>query len=182
MGFIVSLFVLWLIFIPIIIYLMLFATFIMIIVQIAIYLIMAYIFNSISIMSICSNLNYKKIFLSWIPIYNKYLLSKMIGDKILGAIKTLINIIVLSVIIYCYIKSNISYITIGILVIFIAIEFILNSIIAYKIYKKATNKYGDILTVFNVLTLGMLSPIFLFIIRNKIKIVEEEKIEIINSK
>ena len=66
--------------------------------------------------------------------------------------------------------------------IFIAIEFILNSIIAYKIYKKTTNKYGDILTVFNVLTLGMLSPIFLFIIRNKIKIVEEENIEIINSK
>ena len=57
----------------------------------------------------------------------------------------------------------------GIFLICILISFVLDVIIAHKIYTKAIGKYGDIFTVFSVLTLGFLRPIFLFAIRSKVK-------------
>lgn len=50
----------------------------------------------------------------------------------------------------------------------IFVGFILDIVVSHKIYINVTPKYGDILTVLSVLTFGILRPIFLFIIRNKI--------------
>ena len=44
---------------------------------------------------------------------------------------------------------------------------ILDTIISHKIYISHTNKYRDILTIFNILSFGLLRPIFLFMVRNK---------------
>lgn len=133
----------------------------------AIYLILTYVFESISIMSISKNLNYQKSFLAWIPIYNKYLLGKIIGTKGLSAVLTLFNIITIVTAIYCYFDFN--YMAFSLLLIGIIVEFILEIIISHKIYKSVTNKYCDVLTIFNILTLGLLRPIILFLIRNKIQ-------------
>ena len=54
-----------------------------------------------------------------------------------------------------------------ILLILIVLSFVIDIIISHKIYKNVTSKYADILTVVNVLTLGLTRPIILFIIRNK---------------
>ena len=54
-----------------------------------------------------------------------------------------------------------------ILIISLIITFILDTIISHKIYISHTNKYGDILTIFNILSFGLLRPIFLFMVRNK---------------
>ena len=54
-----------------------------------------------------------------------------------------------------------------VLIISLIVTFILDTIISHKIYKARANKYGDILTIFNILSFGLLRPIFLFILRNK---------------
>ena len=64
-----------------------------------------------------------------------------------------------------YINKELEIVLFIILVISLIITFILDTMIAHRIYKSRTNKYGDILTVFNILSLGLLRPIFLFIIR-----------------
>ena len=51
----------------------------------------------------------------------------------------------------------------------IFVGFILDIIVSHKIYMKVTKKYGDILTVLNVVSFGILRPIILFVIRNKVK-------------
>lgn len=66
-----------------------------------------------------------------------------------------------------FINKELEIVLFIILVISLIITFILDTIIAHRIYKSRANKYGDILTVFNILSLGLLRPIFLFIIRNK---------------
>ena len=169
MGAIIGLFVFGILSIPIFIYLFLYATIIIIVAIIIIYFITAYIFESISIMNICKNISYKNCFLAWIPIYNKYLLCKIIETKALFLIRTICNIILLTIIYYWYIKS-INFITFSILLIVIIIKFILESIISYKLFKNVTNRYGDILTILNIITLGLITPIFLFIVRNKIQV------------
>lgn len=45
--------------------------------------------------------------------------------------------------------------------------FILDTLIAHRIYKSRAGKYGDVLTVFTVLSLGLLRPVFLFAVRNR---------------
>ena len=44
---------------------------------------------------------------------------------------------------------------------------LLDTLIAHRIYKSRAGKYGDVLTVFTVLSLGLLRPVFLFAVRNR---------------
>ena len=146
-----------------------FFTFVAIFLAIVVYTVITYIFESIAIMSMSKNLGYKAIYTSWIPFYNKYLLGKIAENKVLGGIAAISNIIITGVGIYCYIQNEFQPIIFLIFLTCVLIGFILDIVISHKIYVKAINKYGDILTIFSVLTLGLLRPIFLFIIRNKIK-------------
>ena len=63
----------------------------------------------------------------------------------------------------------------GLFLVAYILGFVLDMIPAHKIYKSVTSRYGDILTIVSVLSLGLLRPVILFIIRNK---VEHEKMEI----
>ena len=132
------------------------------------YAVMTYIFESISIMCICKNLQYKAPFTAWIPFYNKYLLGKISGNKILGVILAITNIATFFMGIYCYSLSTFSPISFGVFLVCMLLGFILDIVISHKIYKNVTNKYADILTILSVLSLGILRPIILFVIRNKI--------------
>ena len=141
--------------------------FIAIFVAIVLYIIMSYTFQGISIMCMSKNMGYKNIFTAWIPFYNKYLLGKIAGNKIMGGISGVLSFISICLGTSFYINKELEIVLFIILAISLTIAFILDTIIAHKIYKSRANKYGDILTVFNILSLGLLRPIFLFIIRNK---------------
>lgn len=147
----------------------LFFIFIAIFLAIIVYVIITYIFESISIMCMSKNLQYKAPFTAWIPFYNKYLLSKIAGSKMLGLILALFNIGTVCTGLYCYFQTEFNYIVFIMFLICILVGFIIDIVVSHKIYINVTQKYGDILTVLSVLTLGILRPIFLFIIRNKVK-------------
>ena len=66
-----------------------------------------------------------------------------------------------------YIQQELEVALFIVLIISLIVTFILDTIISHKIYKTRANKYGDILTIFNILSFGLLRPIFLFILRNK---------------
>ena len=141
--------------------------FIAIFVAVVLYIIMSYTFQGISIMCMSKNMGYKNAFTAWIPFYNKYLLGKIVGNKIMGGISGILSFLSICLGARFFINIELEIVLFIILVISLIITFILDTIIAHRIYKSRANKYGDILTVFNILSLGLLRPIFLFIIRNK---------------
>lgn len=146
-----------------------FFTFIAIFLAIIFYVIVTYIFESISIMGMSKNLEYRATFTAWIPFYNKYLLSKIAGSKKLGVILALFNIGTVGTGLYCYFQTEFNYIVFIMFLVCIFVGFILDIIVSHKIYMKVTKKYGDILTVLSVVSFGILRPIILFVIRNKVK-------------
>ena len=150
--------------------------FIAIFIAIIIYEVITYIFESMAIMQMSKNLKYKVPFTEWIPFYNKYLLGKIVGNKILGIIVAVLNGITAVSGTYCYIQTQPNPAIFIIFLLCVLIGFILDIIISHKIYKNATNKYGDIYTILSILTLGILRPIFLFIVRNKVKKTNETEI------
>lgn len=134
-----------------------------------IYQVITYVFESIAIMEMGRNLQYKAVGTAWIPFYNKYLLGKIGQHKVLGAILAILNVAIVVTGIGSYMQSDLNAILFGMFLLCTFASFILDSIIAHKIYVKASGKYGDILTVLGVLTLGFLRPIFLFVMRRKVK-------------
>ncbi len=139
------------------------------------YILLTYIFEGIALMRISENLGCKGYMTSWIPFYNKYLLGRISGSKILGIILLMDNILIIAMGFYFY-KYQVYNVELFILfLLLLLISFILNMVISHKIFKMVTFKYGDILTIVSVLSLGILRPIFLFIFRNK-KIVNKHRI------
>lgn len=136
-------------------------------VGIILYLIISYTFEGISIMCMGKKLKYKNIFTAWIPFYNKYMLGKISGNKVIGMVSCVLSFISILLSIRFYIHQEFEIVLFIILVISLVVTFILDTIISHKIYKARTNKYGDILTIFNILSFGLLRPIFLFVLRNK---------------
>lgn len=126
-----------------------------------IYVIVSYIFESLAITKLSKNK-----FLSWIPFYNKYLLGKTCNKKLLGVFTEILSltIFILALIIYLNKEFN-TYLLIAMLIL-LTILFILETIIATKIYEKTIPKYKDILTVLTILSFGLLRPIFLFLVRS----------------
>lgn len=141
-----------------------------IILVLLVYQVMVYFFESISIMCMCKNLKYNAPITAWIPFYNKYLLGKISGSKSLGIILASLNFLMVGSLILSYSKNLNSGVFSIIFLICALVGFLFDIIVAHKIYDKAEIKYGDLLTVFSVLTVGILRPIFLFMIRNKVNI------------
>ena len=118
-------------------------------------------------MCLSKNMGYKNTFTAWIPFYNKYLLGSIAGNKIMGIISGILSFVSICLGIYFYIHKELEIVLFIILIISLIITFVLDTIISHKIYISHTNKYGDILTIFNILSFGLLRPIFLFMVRNK---------------
>ena len=140
--------------------LFLYIFFITIFVAIILYMVISYTFEGISIMCMSKNMGYKNTFTAWIPFY-------------MGIISGILSFVSICLGIYFYIHKELEIVLFIILIISLIITFILDTIISHKIYISHTNKYGDILTIFNILSFGLLRPIFLFIVRNG-----EEKINV----
>ena len=135
---------------------------------IVIFAVINYIFESISISCIGNKMNCSFKFISWIPFYNKFILGKIGGNKIIGGILGILNLFIVLFGIYFFVNTKTNYIIVCIFILCLLLSFILDTILSYKIYSKAVNKYSSLLTVLNILSLGILRPIILFVIRNKV--------------
>ena len=135
---------------------------------IVIFAVINYIFESISISCIGNKMNCSFKFISWIPFYNKFLLGKIGGNKIIGGLLGILNLFIVLFGIYFFVNTKTNYIIVCIFILCLLLSFILDTILSYKIYSKAVNKYSSLLTVLNILSLGILRPIILFVIRNKV--------------
>ena len=67
--------------------------FIAIFVAVVLYIIISYTFQGISIMCMSKNMEYNNTFTAWIPFYNKYLLGKIAGNKIMGVMSGVLSFI-----------------------------------------------------------------------------------------
>ncbi len=131
------------------------------------YVLVSYIFESISIVSMSKRLKYKNAYTGWIPFYNKYILGKIGNSKPLGITLVITTLISTITIILFFVFKEPQSILIIFFLLSVLITFIIDIILSHKIFNKYSSKYKDIMTILSVLSLGFLRPIFLFIIRNK---------------
>ena len=114
------------------------------ILAIILYKVISYTFEGISIMCMSKNMGYKNTFTAWIPFYNKYLLGSIAGNKIMGIISGTLSFVSICLGIYFYIHKELEIVLFIILIISLIITFIL--------------------TIFNILSFGLLRPIFIFMV------------------
>lgn len=142
--------------------------FIAVLAVILFYTLVSYVLECFTAMRMGENLNYKVKFSAWIPFYNKYILGKIAGNKVLGCISAIFTLTNFSLCIYFYYNNReINTLLFILLMICVIITFIIDTVISHKLFSRRINKTADILTVANVITLGILRPIFIFAIRNK---------------
>ena len=106
---------------------------------------------------------------SWIPYYSKYLLGKEVALEKEGLFLMMIEIMG-TILFYLSLNAQLGSLDTIIFLLFlgcILLSFIMNIYISHQIIKKVYPKYGDWITVFNVLTLGFFRSISLFLVRNK---------------
>ena len=131
----------------------------------------------ISIFYLVENYIFESLFLynkthskkSWIPYYSKYLLGKVVALEKEGLFLMMIEIMG-TILFYLSLNVQLGSLDTIIFLLFLGcvlLSFIMNIYILHQIIKKVYPKYGDWITVFNVLTLGFFRSISLFLVRNK---------------
>jgi hypothetical protein len=114
-------------------------------------IIILYILGSIGLMKIADKMGEEKSWIAWVPVLNLYLIGKLGFSNVVGWLMIALGILSGNR------DTNNS--------IFSFALSILTAISLYKIYSKVSDK-AVLMTVFTVLSLGLLTPIFLFSIRN----------------
>ena len=131
----------------------------------------------ISIFYLVENYIFESLFLynkthskkSWIPYYSEYLLGKEVTLEKEGLFLMMIEIMG-TILFYLSLNVQLGSLDTIIFLLFLGcvlLSFIMNIYISHQIIKKVYPKYGDWITVFNVLTLGFFRSISLFLVRNK---------------
>ena len=131
----------------------------------------------ISIFYLVENYIFESLFLynkthskkSWILYYSKYLLAKEVALEKEGLFLMMIEIMG-TILFYLSLNVQLGSLDTIIFLLFLGcvlLSFIMNIYILHQIIKKVCPKYGDWITVFNVLTLGFFRSISLFLVRNK---------------
>ncbi len=115
-----------------------------------------YILGSIGLMKIADRTGEERSWMAWVPVLNIYLLGKLGFSNVVGWV-----MVVLFLLNGNKTTSNSMF--------SLALS-VLTIISFHKIYSKVSDK-AVIMTVFTVLSLGLLGPIFLFMIRNNDRIV-----------
>ena len=121
------------------------------------YLIENYIFESLFLYN---KMHSKK---AWIPYYSKYLLGKEAFLEKEGLILMIIEIIG-TILFYLSLNIQLGSLDTIIFLLFLGcvlVSFIMNIYFSHQIIKKIYPKYGDWITIFNVLTLGFFKSISL---------------------
>ena len=85
----------------------------------------------------------------------------------MGAVSALLTLLSVCLCVYFYVCRKLNTLWFILLLMALLAVFILDTLIAHRIYKSRAGKYGDVLTVFTVLSLGLLRPVFLFAVRNR---------------
>ena len=147
-------------------------TFIMVIYPI--YLFLRYLFEAIAFYKMSNRRNDRHPWIAWIPFANEYLRGKIAYNTRSGGIAMLIckiATVIFTILVYMGTKSaNASIEAINKFIYIISLVLSIGAtvfyyITTYIIYKKYSKKYF-IMTLFTILTLGALEPIFVFVIRN----------------
>ena len=123
--------------------------------------IILYIFNGLGLSKIAKNQNLNNSWFAWVPILNVYLLGKIAMDDNVGiALAVLMGLMTFASKIPFLGFAGLGYI-------------VLYFIATHKLFDKLSDK-AVVMTVFNVLSFGMLTPIFLFAIRkNQERVITE---------
>lgn len=132
----------------------------------AAYIMASYVLEGFSIACMRKKAGDAHTFPAWIPFYSKYLLGKLAGRRVMGAVSALLTLLSVCLCVYFYVCRELNTLWFILLLMALLAVFILDTLIAHRIYK-SRSKYGDLLTVFTVLSLGLLRPVFLFAVRNR---------------
>ena len=132
----------------------------------AAYIMASYVLEGFSIACMRKKAGDAHTFPAWIPFYSKYLLGKLADRRVMGAVSALLTLLSVCLCVYFYVCRELNTLWFILLLMALSAVFILDTLIAHRIYK-SRSKYGDILTVFTVLSLGLLSPVFLFAVRSR---------------
>ena len=132
----------------------------------AIFIIVLYILSGIGLMGITNKLGQRGSWMAWVPIFNFYLMGKLAFTKIIGWITVALVFFSSS-----YSSTINGETTTGTILPapfdtiagYILAALLLTSI--YKIYNKVSEK-AVVMMLFTVLSFGLLTPVFLFAIRN----------------
>ena len=127
----------------------------------AAYIMASYVLEGFSIACMRIKAGDAHTFPAWIPFYSKYLLGKL-ADR-----RALLTLLSVCLCVYFYVCRELNTLWFILLLMALLAVFILDTLIAHRIYKSRAGKYGDVLTVFTVLSLGLLRPVFLFAVRNR---------------
>lgn len=129
---------------------------------IVIYLLVSYVFESLALHTMS---NYKT--LSWVPCLNKYCLGSLVKKEKMGLVLTIVDLMMVILGSYLFLSGAYSALLFLLLLLLTAVSFVLNTILAHLIFKERSARFGDIYTILSVLSLGLLRPIFMFVLRNK---------------
>ena len=133
----------------------------------AAYIMASYVLEGFSIACMRKKAGDAHTFPAWIPFYSKYLLGKLADQRVMGAVSALLTLLSVCLCVYFYVCRELNTLWFILLLMALLAVFILDTLIAHRIYKSRAGKYGDVLTVFTVLSLGLLRPVFLFAVRNR---------------
>lgn len=133
----------------------------------AAYIMASYVLEGFSIACMRKKAGDAHTFPAWIPFYSKYLLGRLADRRVMGAVSALLTLLSVCLCVYFYVCRELNTLWFILLLMALLAVFILDTLIAHRIYKSRAGKYGDVLTVFTVLSLGLLRPVFLFAVRNR---------------
>ena len=137
----------------------------------AAYIMASYVLEGFSIACMRKKAGDAHTFPAWIPFYSKYLLGKLADRRVMGAVSALLTLLSVCLCVYFYVCRELNTLWFILLLMALLAVFILDTLIAHwkarYLYKSRAGKYGDVLTVFTVLSLGLLRPVFLFAVRNR---------------
>ena len=137
--------------------------YIAVLVSVFLYSLISYTFESIALMRMSCGMKAA----AWIPFYNKYLLGKTAGKRVLGALSAILTLVQVSVSLYFYLWQKFEPYLFALLLLCTVLNFVFNAVMANRIFSDRAGKYSDILTAVNIITLGLLQSVFIFAVRNK---------------
>ena len=103
-----------------------------------------------------------------LPIYNKYLLGEIAGKKVLGVFSGIFTLVMIGTGAYCYRTLTMDRLIFGTFLVSAILGFILDLVIAYRLYKNVVPKWKDVLLLLSILSGGLLRPVILFGLRKKV--------------
>ncbi len=140
-----------------------FIFFITIFIVIVAYSVMSYVFETMALRTMTKNEGIR----IWIPFYNKSIFGEIVGYKALGMISSCLTLISFLLSMYFFFYQQLKMVLFLILLLILINTFILDTFIVHRIYMNVSPRYGDVLTATTILSLGLLRPLFLFLVRNK---------------